>query len=263
METIINMKAKKSLGQNFLIDEEVTKKIVSSIGVNKNDLIIEIGPGMGALTKLLKNYNTKIICYEIDTDLKPYLNKLEDDNTKIIYKDILESNISDDIEDIKFDKLYIIGNLPYYITTPIIKKIISSKIDVKEMLFMVQDEVANRWTSKPGNSEYGSITLYLTHFYNIEKLFKVYKKSFDPIPKVDSAVIKFSKRSDIPNVDEKKYFKLIGDSFKMKRKKLKNNLVGYDFEKIEKILERNGLSKDARAEEIPEKVFIEITRELL
>ncbi len=257
------MKAKKRLGQNFLIDEEIINRIISSLSIKSGDLIIEIGPGMGALTKKLKAFNANIICYEIDTDLKPYLNKLEDSNTKVIYKDILESDIKDDIKDIKYNNLYIIGNLPYYITTPIIKKIISSKINAKEMLFMVQTEVADRWTAKPGSSEYGSITIYLTHFNNIEKLFEVNKKSFNPVPKVDSAIIRFSKRENIPEVDHEKYFRLVNDSFRMKRKTLKNNLSNYDLKKLEEILTRNGFSLNSRAEEIPEKVFVEITKELL
>ena len=256
------MKAKKSLGQNFLIDNNIINKISKSILATKNDLIIEIGPGMGALTKKLKEKNTIIICYEIDTDLKPYLNTLEDSKTRIIYQDILSSNISYDIKDIKYNNLYIVGNLPYYITTPIIKYLINLDLDIKEMIFMVQEEVADRFSAMPNTKEYGAITLYLKYYYNVTKLFKVSKKCFNPMPKVESAIIKFTKRVDKPLIDENKYFKLINDIFKQKRKTLKNNLSNYDFNKVKKVLDKYNLKDTVRAEEISEEIFIEILNNL-
>lgn len=256
------MKAKKSLGQNFLIDNSIINRIVDSIPAQENDLIIEIGPGMGALTSKLKNKNAHIICYELDTDLKPYLNKLEDDKTKVIYQDILSSNISYDIKNINYNNLYIVGNLPYYITTPIIKYLISLQLKVKEMIFMVQEEVADRFTAKPKTHEYGSITLYLNYYYNVEKLFRVSKKCFNPAPKVESAIIKFTERLNKPNINEEKYFKLINDSFKMKRKTLRNNLNNYDFNKVKEILNKYNLDDSVRAEELSEEIFIDILNNL-
>lgn len=256
------MKAKKSLGQNFLIDQKIIEKIISFLNAKEEDLIIEIGPGTGALTRYLKEKNCNIICYELDEDLKPYLNKLEDNKTKVIYNDILKSNIKDDIKNINYNNLYIVGNLPYYITTPIIKYIIDSEIDVKEMIFMVQDEVADRFTALPKTSSYGSITLYLKYYYNVEKLFKVSKKCFDPVPKVESAVIKFTKRNDKPAIDKDKYFKLVNDSFKQKRKTLKNNLNNYDFDNIKQILFKYNLNDNVRAEEISEEIFMDIVNNL-
>ena len=256
------MKAKKSLGQNFLIDNNIIDKIIESIPATKEDLIIEIGPGMGALTKKLKTKNANIICYELDTDLKPYLNKLEDDKTKVIYQDILNSNIRYDIKDISYNNLYIVGNLPYYITTPIIKYLINLKLPIKEMYFMVQEEVADRFTSLPNNKNYGSITLYLNYYYNVSKLFKVSKKCFNPIPKVESAIIKFSERLNKPNINEEKYFKLINDSFKMKRKTLKNNLNNYNYDKVREILNKYNLPESVRAEELSEEIFIDILNNL-
>ncbi len=253
------MKAKKNLGQNFLIDNNIIKKISNSLNASANDLIIEIGPGMGALTKELKNKNANLICYEIDTDLKPYLNSLEDNKTKIIYKDILNSNIQEDIQDIKYNNLYIIGNLPYYITTPIIKYLVNLDLDVKEMLFMVQKEVAERFTAVPNSKDYSSITLYLKYFYNLEYLFSVSKYAFNPVPKIESAIIKFTKRLNKPLVDKEKYFKLINDAFKMKRKTLRNNLTNYDFNKINEILKQNNYIETVRAEELSEEIFVKIT----
>ena len=153
------MNAKKSLGQNFLIDKQIIEKITESIQAKENDLIIEIGPGMGSLTKKLKKKKAFLLCYEIDQDLKVYLNDLIDDKTKIIYQDILSANILNDIKDISYNNLYIVGNLPYYITTPIIKYLINLNLDVKEMIFMVQEEVANRFAALPKCRDYGSITL--------------------------------------------------------------------------------------------------------
>ena len=256
------MKAKKSLGQNFLIDSDIINKINLSINASSNDLIIEIGPGMGALTKFLKTKNANLICYEIDKDMQPYLNKFVDDKTKIIYEDILKTNIEEDIKNINFDKLYIVGNLPYYITTSIIKFLISKNLPIDKMIFMVQDEVANRFTANEGSKDYGSISLYLKYYFNLEKLFKVSKYSFRPVPKVESAIIKLSKRLNKPILNEEKYFNLINDSFSMKRKTLKNNLKQYDFNKIKKVLDKYNLPENVRAEEISEYVFIEIYESL-
>ena len=256
------MKAKKSLGQNFLIDNNIINKIGEAINANADDLIIEIGPGMGALTKVLKNKGANILCYEIDKDMIPYLNKLIDDKTRIIYQDILSAKIKDDIKDITFNKLYIVGNLPYYITTSIIKFLIKEELPIHEMIFMVQEEVADRFTANFGSKSYGSISLFLRYYFDLEKLFKVSKKSFNPIPKVESAIIKFSKRINKPEVDEFKYFNLINDSFKMKRKTLKNNLINYDFNEIKKVLIKYNFSDAVRAEDLPEDVFVELTKVL-
>lgn len=256
------MKAKKSLGQNFLIDNNVINNIISSLDATKDDLIIEIGPGKGALTRLLKNKKALLIAYEIDQELMPILSKLEDDKTKIFNKDILDANLQTDLMNYKYNNLYIIGNLPYYITTPIIKHIINQDIRIHSMIFMVQDEVANRFTARPKTRDYGSITLYLKYYFNIEKLFKVGKKSFNPVPKVESAVIKFTERLDKPLVDKDIYFKLINDAFSQKRKTLKNNLKDYDFNLIKKILEANNLNELARAEELDEETFIAIATSL-
>ena len=268
--SFISMKAKKSLGQNFLIDDNIINKINDSIGATEKDLIIEIGPGMGALTKKLKEKNANVICYEIDTDMKPFLNKLEDAKTKVIYSDILLSNIKDDIKDMDFENLYVVGNLPYYITTPIIKYLINLRLNIKEMVFMVQEEVADRFTALPNSKEYGSITLYLNYYFKISTftnpvkwvimLFKVSKFCFNPVPKVESAIIKFTERNDRPEVNEEKYFKLLNDSFKMKRKTLRNNLSNYDYEKVKIILNKFNLNDTVRAEQLKEEVFIEISK---
>lgn len=255
------MKAKKSLGQNFLIDNNIINKIINSINAEPTDLIIEIGPGKGALTRELKKTGARIIAYEVDRDLKSFLDKLEDTNVKVIYQDILRSNILNDIKGYDYNNLIVVGNLPYYITTPIIKYLIASDINASKMYFMVQDEVANRFTAQPNTKEYGSITLFLKYYYNVTKLFKVGKNSFNPIPKVESAIIKFDYRFDKPVIDKTKYFKLLNDAFSFKRKTLKNNLENkdYDWSKITEVLQESGLTNNVRAEQITEDIFLKLT----
>ena len=149
------MKAKKRLGQNFLVNKLIINKIVDEVLACKKDLIIEIGPGKGALTKLLKEKKAFVLAYEIDLDLKQYLEKLEDNQTTIVWQDFLKSNIKQDLKKFKYEKLYIIGNLPYYITTPIIEHIINSDLIFEKLVIMVQKEVAQRFLALPHNKEYG------------------------------------------------------------------------------------------------------------
>lgn len=254
------MQAKKSLGQNFLIDDFYINSIVNAINVFSNDLIIEIGPGRGALTRKLKEKESNLIAYEIDNDMRKILDKYSDSKTKIVYQDFLKSNF-DEIKS-TYKNIYIIGNLPYYITTPILEHIIKNKINPKEMIIMVQKEVANRFLASPCSKEYGYFTLFLKYYFDIEKVIDVPPSAFNPIPKVESTVLKFKNRNQKPEINEEKYFDFLKDCFKQKRKTLKNNLSNYDFDKINIILQKNNISPTVRAEEIPENIFIEIAKSL-
>ena len=256
-----DLKAKKSLGQNFLKDDNILTKIADSIETD-NDLIIEIGPGMGALTKKLINKNSYVLAYEIDERTKDYLLPLENEKTKIIYKDFLETNIKEDIKDVKYNNIYVIANIPYYITTPIIEHIIESNVDVESMVLLVQKEVAERFSAKPKSKDYGSLTVYLNYYFEIEKLFDVKSTCFSPVPKVDSAVIKFTKKDNNYNIDSKKFSEFIKECFSMKRKTLRNNLKNYNFEIIKEILENHNYLESVRAEEIDLETFIEIFKKL-
>jgi len=251
------LSAKKSLGQNFLKDNNILNMIADSIKT-KDDLIIEIGPGMGALTKKLINKDSYVIAYEIDERTKEYLLPLENEKTKIIYKDFLKTDIKEDIKDIEYNNLYVIANIPYYITTPIIEHIISENINVSAMTLLVQKEVAERFSAKPKTKEYGAITVYLNYFFEVEKLFNVKNTCFSPAPKVDSAVVKFTKKENIYDVDNKKFFKFITECFSQKRKTLKNNLRNYDWNKVKKILDKHDILESCRAEELTLDIFIEI-----
>lgn len=252
------MLAKKRYGQNFLINEKIIKDIVNLLdNVKENDLIIEIGPGKGALTKYIINLPSKIKCIEIDEDMHKYLDKYESDKCSIIYKDILQVNFKEITNN--FNNIYIIGNLPYYITTPIIDNLIKN-LNAKKMIFMVQKEVAERFTACPNTKDYGYYTLYLNYYYNVKKEIYVSKNNFNPMPKVDSEVISLNIRENRPIIDEKKFFTLLKDAFSHKRKTLKNNLVNYNFNIIKDILIKHNLDENVRAEQISEDVFIEISK---
>ena len=219
-------KFKKNLGQNFLQDEKVLQKIVSSIECSKDDCIIEIGPGYGALTKYLVKVNCPVIAFEIDKEVKPVLDKINADNLRIVYEDFMKVNVKEYLPN-NYKNLYIVANIPYYITTPILEKIIEEKLNENSCTLMVQKEVADRFSAKCGSKEYGSITVYLGYYYNINKLFEVPRKAFYPVPNVDSAILKLTRKEDKVFLDEDKFFKFVKSAFQFKRKYIRINLKSY------------------------------------
>lgn len=256
---------KKNLGQNFLQDKNIIDKIVNAPDYGDNNLVIEIGPGAGALTKELLKKVDRAILYEVDTRLEKILNKELNTfvNYELIFDDFLNRDVNKDISKYDFDNLYIVANLPYYITTPIITKIINDKIPTNEIVIMIQKEVADRFSAKPGSKEYGQITVFLNYFFDIDNVCNVSKNCFFPKPKVDSAVIKMKRKESndyIKNFDV--FNKLVKDSFRFKRKTIKNNLVGYDLDIISNILTKYGFDVNTRSENIPYNVFVEIANEL-
>ena len=256
---------KKKFGQNFIIDENIINNIVTKANVDKDTLVIEIGPGAGSLTYFLAKFAKNVLCYEIDTTLKEILrnNLKEYDNVEVIYNDFLKVNVLDDIKKYEYKKLYVIANLPYYITTPIIIKLIEDDINVDKIVVMVQKEVGDRFKAVPGTKDYSSLSVFLSYYYNIKKIMDVSKNVFIPKPNVDSIVVEFNKKEKKLNVmDEQLFFKLIKDSFEFKRKTLKNNLKNYDLEKIDKVLKKHKLDLSVRAEQISLELFVEISNEL-
>ena len=186
---------------------------------------------------------------------------MDKDKTKIVYEDFMNVNLDEFVKNYNYENIYVIANIPYYITTPIIEKITFSNIKVKSLLLMVQKEVADRLSSTNGNREYGYITVLLNAFYNINKLFNVNRNSFYPVPNVDSAIIKLdTKECNILNFE--KFNRLIKNAFRFKRKTLKNNLIGYDLDLVDSLLEKYGYSLSNRAEEIPVDVYINIANKL-
>ena len=198
---------KKSLGQNFLKDKNIIYKIVNSIDSTKKDLIIEIGPGAGALTKELVKKESDVICFEIDKRLENILSEIKANNLNIIYEDFLNVDLSKYI-DSKYENLYFIGNLPYYITTAIINKIIKES-NPKSIIIMIQKEVALRFMAKPNTKEYNSLSVFLQYNFDIEKICDVSKNSFVPIPKVDSMVIKLDKKYNLVGGNIKQVVRLV------------------------------------------------------
>ena len=256
---MINFDFKKSLGQNFLNDDNIIDKIVKFSEIDKDTLVIEIGPGAGALSKKTIPLSGYTILYEIDTRLKDILDDVlsDNDNYDIIFNDVLKQDIKKDIEKFNFKKIYVVANLPYYITTPIISKLID-EISPDKIVVMIQEEVADRLCASVGSRDYAMITVALGAYYDIKKLFRVSRNCFTPAPNVDSAVISLDKHTKCDIKNKKVFDRLIKDAFKFKRKNLRNNLKGYDLVKIEKILNDNNYSLCDRAEVIPISLFVEI-----
>ncbi len=250
---------KKSLGQNFLKDKNIIYKIVNVADIDKDTLVIEVGPGAGSLSEKIVPLSGYTVLYEIDTRLKDILFNLLDkyDNYDIIFNDVLKQNVYDDISKYDYKKKYVVANLPYYITTPIITKLID-EITPDKIVIMIQNEVADRLCAKEGSRDYGMISVLLSSRYNIKKLFKVGRNCFEPVPNVDSAVICLDKKETWLDIDMKKFELFIKKAFQFKRKNLKNNLKGYDLEKINSILNQHNLSISNRAEDISTELFIEI-----
>ena len=256
---------KKKFGQNFIVDENIINSIISKSEIDKDTLVIEIGPGAGSLTYKLAKASKNVLCYEIDTTLKEVLkeNISDCDNVEVIYQDFLQANVLKDLEKYSYNKLYVVANLPYYITTPIIIKMIEDGIPVDKMVVMVQKEVGDRFKAVPGNKDYGSLSVFLNYYFDVRKLLDVSCNVFLPKPNVDSIVVEFKKKDVVTAVLNKElFFKLIRDSFSQKRKTLRNNLKGYDLEKIEETLKEYNYDLSIRAEQLSLEVFVSIANSI-
>ena len=270
-----NIRANKSLGQNFLIDDNVIEKIINGSDVSKNDLVIEIGPGLGTLTKFLLEKAYKVICVELDNKMLDILNdrfKLYN-NFEVIHNDILKLDLKSLIEKEKQDNniknIKIVANLPYYITTPIIMKLLEDELDLTSITVMIQKEVADRLIATPGDKETGAIT-YSVYFYADSKsILEVPKNSFIPEPKVTSEVIKLNIRKEPPvNVKSKKImFKIIKCAFLQRRKTLLNSLtnskVFLNKDEGISILNKLNLPEDITPEKLTLQDFADITNEFI
>lgn len=256
---------KKNFGQNFLKDKNIINKIVENAKIDKDTLVIEVGPGEGALTVNLLPLCGKAILYEIDNRLEDILNnKLKEfNNYELKICDFLETNLSLDLSNYNYSKLYLVANLPYYITTPIINKFIDDDILPNKIVIMIQKEVASRLSAKVNSKDYGSLTVFLNYYYDINKLFDVSRNCFFPKPNVDSAVIEMNLKDVRKMVKDIKLFKkIVKDSFKYKRKTIRNNLNNYDLDIIENVLNKYGFDLGCRAENLSLDVFIDIANSL-
>lgn len=256
---------KKKFGQNFLKRKVVVERIADVCSLTKDDLVIEVGPGGAILTQELAKRAGYVLAYEIDEDLKVELtNKLSEfSNVDILFQDFLNSSLEYDISRFSYSNLYFISNVPYYITTPIIMKIVNSNLNFKKICMMVQKEVGNRFCASPGSREYGSISVFLSYFYDVKKEFLVSRKEFVPEPNVDSVVISFTKKDVVLNLkDRDLFFKVVRDSFQFKRKNLRNNLKKYDLNIIRSVLQDYDYDLTVRAEQLSVEIFVAIANAL-
>ena len=261
-----NIVANKGYGQNFLIDENIVNEIVEKATVCKDDLIIEIGPGLGNLTLPLLEHAGKVICIELDPKMIKVLTDRFNmyDNFQLINKDVLKIDLNEIINNSGFKSAKVVANLPYYITTPIIMKLLEDRLNLENITVMVQKEVAERLTEKPGGKETGAITYTINYYTNPEIVINVPKESFVPSPKVDSSVIKLDVlRTPKINVSsEELFFKIIKFAFMQKRKTLVNSLSNSGLENkdfLEKMLIDLNIDTKIRAEQLSLEDFKNIT----
>lgn len=252
---------KKNFGQNFIVDENIIDAIVQKSMITPNTLVLEIGPGAGALTYKLSEVAKNVLCFEIDTKLKPVLEDLlkEKQNVEVVYEDFLTANVKEKISSYSYDTLYVVANLPYYITTPIIMKLIEDQIPVDKIVIMVQKEVGNRFKAMPNTKDYSSLSVYLNYYFDVKKIMDISKNVFLPKPNVDSIIIEMKKKEAKKEViNEDYFFRLVRDSFTQKRKTIKNNLKKYPLDVIEQVLKKYGFDLNVRAEQLSLEIFIDI-----
>lgn len=263
------IRAKKALGQNFLIDKAIALKIVEALDLCKEDIVIEVGSGTGAITSLIAPLCDKLYAVETDADLiKPLAAVLaKHDNVQIVNKDILKTNISSLLGcNCRYKT---VANLPYYITTPVIAKFLEEENHPDLMVFMMQKEVADRICEKEGSRVYGSFTIYVSYRYDASFVVNVPPESFIPSPKVTSTVLKFVKR-DKPLVDvpsEEFFFSVVRAGFSQRRKKLSNCIASMPSfstskESVEDMLTKMNIRADARAESLSIEQFAKLSWEL-
>ena len=264
-------KFSRSLGQNFLTNKEVIDGIVEGADITKEDLVIEIGPGIGVLTAAAAEKAGKVIAIEIDTNLVTILGDTlaEFDNVKVINENVLKLNLAKIIEEEEGDykAVKVIGNLPYYITTAIIMKLLEEKLPVESITIMMQKEVADRIKSEPGSRIYGAISVAVQYYCSVNVVENVPKEYFMPMPKVDSVVLRLDVRKEAPVnlLNEKMFFRCIKAGFSQRRKTLLNSLTGTGFGKgvISKCLVNAGIDGKRRAETLSLSDFAAVANELV
>jgi len=254
------LSAKKSLGQNFIIDTNILQNIVKAANIDEKTNVMEVGPGIGALTEQLARAAKKVVAFEIDDRLLPVLEETlaPYDNVTVLHQDVLKAELEQVAEDhfSPSERLVLVANLPYYITTPIIMYFLESGILLDSMTVMMQKEVANRISAAPGTKAYGSLSIAIQYYMEAEIAFTVPKTVFRPMPNVDSAIIHLT-RKEKPSVqvkDEPFFFAVVRSSFVQRRKTLRNNLqaaFGKEEDtkgKLEAAFEKSGIDPSRRGE---------------
>ncbi len=258
-----NFRFTKSLGQNFLVDSSVLRDIVEGSEVSKEDHVIEIGPGVGTLTKELLERAKRVTSIELDSSLIPILEaELGDrEGFNLINKDALKVNFKELISE--GEKVKVVANLPYYVTTPIIARLLNENIAFDSLTIMIQKEVAERINAVPGNKDYGALSLLVQYHCDTEIIRRVPPTAFMPRPKVDSIVIKLTKLPEprVKVVDEKLFFAVIREAFNMRRKTLSNALKGLKLQKedLEEAFRISGIDPKRRGETLSVEEFAELS----
>ena len=276
-QAIVNryfVKAKKNLGQNFLVDQTAILGIVEAAGIKKNDQVIEIGPGIGSLTEQLLLAGAKVFAYEVDDSLPTILQnelpkKIDDQplasRFKILLKDVLKANFKEDIGDFfDFTKpIKVVANLPYYITTPIIFALAESDLHFTSLTLMMQKEVAKRVEAQPGGKDYGPLTISVQTEMKVKLALQVGRNSFMPRPKVDSSVVVLTPLKEKPAIEDRKHFIwVVKMCFSQRRKTLNNNLKSLlpDKTKRDKLITELGVDPRIRPEDLTIEQFIKIAK---
>lgn len=252
---------KKSLGQNFIIDANILRKMIASAQIDKKCGVIEIGPGIGALTEQLALAAEKVVAFEIDRRLIPVLDETLDayDNIEIIHEDILKADLHKTIEQSFSPELtlHVVANLPYYITTPILMNILQQKTNIERITVMLQKEVAERMAAGPNTKEYGSLSIAVQYFTEASVVMDVPKTVFIPQPNVTSSVLQLNKREKplVEVEDEDAFFSIVQASFRHRRKTLRNNLVShykknYSKDEIVQLLDQARIDGERRGESL-------------
>lgn len=264
-----NFSFKKNLGQNFLIDVNILQNIATRAGITEDAGVIEIGPGIGALTEQLALRAHTVVAYEVDQRLLPILNDTLHpyENVHVLHEDILEANIQETIENYfeEGQPVHIVANLPYYITTPILMKLLLDKLSIESITVMIQKEVADRMSAEPNSKSYGSLSIAIQYYSTAEIVMDVPRDVFRPQPNVDSSVLKLTMRETPPvNVlNEDYFFRLTRACFAHRRKTLRNNLISFFKHKYEKnliqeTLQASGIDGGTRAESLNMNEFAQL-----
>lgn len=266
---------KKSLGQNFLIDHNILMRIVEATGMGENDGIIEIGPGIGALTEQFAQRVRRVEAFELDDRLLPILEETlaPYPNTTIHHQDILKVDLSSIIEErlTNVEKIAVVGNLPYYITTPIIMRLLEACLPVDRFVFMVQKEVGDRMKASPNTKDYGSLSIAVQYYAAATRVLTVPRTVFVPRPKVDSVVLSLNKRETPPVIvkDETFFFQVVRASFAQRRKTIRNNLQHNlltdkeDQKRMEEAFQKCQIDPSRRGESLSMEEFAELSNALL
>lgn len=261
-----SLRANKKLGQNFLINQQIIDEIIEKSQINKEDTVLEIGPGLGSLTKALMQNAKRVIAVELDENMVNILNnRFNNENLEIINEDILKIDLNEIIN--KYGKIKVVANLPYYITTPIVMKLLEEEYNIESITVMVQKEVGERLCAEPGSRDFGAVTIGVNYYSKSNIIIDVPKDNFMPVPEVDSCVIKLDILNEPPVIlkDKKRFFRLVKAAFSQRRKTINNSLASGEFskDKVLNTLNKLGIDAKLRAEDLSIQDFANITNELI